>query len=261
MSLAEAPFNHAVNIDQPRWSPREAISRLCQLDGQTVDLSVVLQTHSPDHAHFGVDEIDKEPLALRPLILSACNKQRIYSFQQIDARQQKLKDAYEQYLRDKGIEGRANILLWNGYNLKSDLIFSEAIYPEWRGWQPEKVIELFPMVDFVADFQFSDTVRDAIKSSNDQLYKSILAIGHNPGVTINTTRVESTPDLYKIDILAGNKSANAEKIIEYLENSVPWLAICWDLGINRNIDALALSESGQQLVTSLLDARVDNKKN
>ncbi|HSX40806.1 MAG TPA: hypothetical protein VLF68_04290 [Candidatus Saccharimonadales bacterium] len=248
MSLAEAPFNQAVPKGEPLWSPREAAMRIAELQGQTVNLGAVLQYHMPNHVHFWVGETDKEPLPLQPESASAFQKS-----EPIDHRRERLTQAYRTYLQDHEIGGRVNIVLFDR-EVNEEPLFLEAIYPENEIWQPDKVIELFPMVDFAVYFHLSDKVRSAVKNG-DSFYRYSFLTLSEPAVTINTTRIEST-NLYETEVLFANRPVDEKKLKEYLECSIPFCTIYKDLGIDENIDALDFSEEGQRLVTALHEAKI-----
>lgn len=250
MSLGEVPRSRIPGIpiarepmlrSEHRWSPQEAIARLSQLQGQTVDLGAVLEHNMPNHVHFDAHA----PHVLQTEIASA-----LQGSEPLDERQNRLTQAYTAYLQEQGLEGRVLIMLYE-FGHDKQIAFAEAIFPEQRLWRPETVTSLFPMVDFAVQFPFSETVSTAIQKNND--FFSFLT--RTPVVTVNTTRAEDNPGSYQVDILLNNRPVDEEQLKETLELLIPWYGVYKNLGIHHSLDAVTISEEGQQLVTSLLDAR------
>jgi hypothetical protein len=141
---------------------REGIAKLMELQDQPINLIPVLKAHRPDHAHSGNTNLNYAE--------------------------------YTDYLRLNGLVSFVSLPLSRpvvdiGYTI--DPRSNEV-------WQPEKVIELFPMIDFSCTF----------KSPNGGYF----------GPEINTTRSSETSSTYTVDIALGDTTPRSEEeLAKFLE--------------------------------------------
>lgn len=241
MPLTEAQLNQIAPAEQTSWSVKETVKKLSELQGSVINLSAVLKNHMPQHVHFGDEgEIDKRPLPLQLPIYSIINESA-----SIDARQDKLDKVYSKYLLGEGIKGRVATRIQDEEPLQT---FFEDIYPDRNVWQPEKIVELFSMIDFWVDFHFLNPAPHNFSASSQV----------KPGLFINTSRAEGSQYLYKIDLvtLSENQVRTRDELNEYLRMMVSRHSFHKDLGINNTIDALVFPKDKQKLATALHSARV-----
>ena len=216
MSLAEAPFNNTVARQESRWTGREGISKLLELQGQTVNLLPVLNRYSADHVHWF-----PQTRLLEPTV-------SVFELEHLCVN----------FIEQNGIAGTPDPL-YSVYSSSDILAAGIGVEPQ-DHWPAGKTL-LFPWVDFQVKFRLSDKATE-VASPFIVPYQSV--------INVNTARVEGS--LYEIDIaLGGPVPRDEQALIRIAEYGLKKM-----LGVRDRIDALVISEDSQQLVEALLAGRV-----
>lgn len=233
------------NGQREEWTVRQSMEKILELQDKRFNPLFVLPTFDADHVHFGDrGEIDKLPLDLQQPTLDILNS----GGKGIDI-SAKVVGLHRPYLAAQGIEGKFPI-----YSTDEDPVssFAETVVPAGNRWKPEKTVELFSMIDFGIWFKYKDEVDSILR--NDP-HSSIA--GFTPVVTVNTTREKDNPNLYRIDLLTGEKELrDMDRFREYL-NLTAWFSFYRDLGIKETCEALVLKDESRGLVEAL-HAAVEN---
>lgn len=254
MVQTEALFNRAVPGEEHRWGGREGVEKLAQLQGQRDNLSAVLVNHMPHHTHFSdIGNIDSHPLPLQAQVLSIFREGG-----PSNEGSKRIKGLYTDYLVQEGIQGTVIAYYDNDDPLGT---FSVDIESRQNLWNPRKTKELFPMIDFIVEFEMSERVIKRAPyrvTHTGVLFPSYSGLRYKPSFFINTTRVKGSQDEYKLDIPLGeNVLRTRQTIKDFIVVGVSHFPqLFHELGIEDRIDVLVISQESQELITALLAARV-----
>ncbi len=232
MSVPEALFNSVVPRGQ-RWTVREGMQKLAELQDRVVDLRTVLQGHEPNHAHYGgmwVQELH-EPERFQSQVASVI-RQATES-----GAWDTVGELYGSYFRRRGVDAKVSAYFRWGYPSTLGL----NVFPGEQPWPVEKTIKFFPMVDFMIPLWMSN--RD-----KGLLYARV-------PIFLNTTRVEGS--FYQIDNPIGEEvPRNPEAIALFVEKEI--LKSGRNYGWSQrdyNIDTFQMPERGQRLIEDLIEVR------
>ncbi len=222
------------------WTVEETLDKLISLQGQTVNLSSILQKHEPNHVHYRANwhpDQPQEPAPLRSALLSIPNHR-------VKSRQ--IQHLYENYFRELGMESHVTAMFYDNPDYEI-LVEPDSQGDKVKSWPTKKTLAFFPWVDFSINFSLSSAIKEQARRKLD---------GFDLAITLNTTKTEG--GLYQIDIPTNEDELRDEDTWrQYLQKDIIFHSRARGLPDGEwDTNSFVIERGSQRLLTDLLAARV-----